>query len=44
MVLAVWGGFSKSEWCRDHPKIMSGGRFLNIMGGDDLRDNSFACK
>ena len=32
------------EWYKNHPKILSGGLFLNILGGDNLRDNFFACK
>ena len=38
-VLAVWAGFVKFEWCRNHPKILSGGQFVNVLGGDNLRDS-----
>ena len=38
MVLAVRARLFKLEWCRNHPKIWSGDRFLNILGGDDLRE------
>ena len=31
MVLAVWAGFFKSEWYRNHPNIWSGDRLLNIL-------------
>ena len=42
MVLAVRAGSFKLEWCRNHPQIWSGGFFLNMLGGDNLRDNFFA--
>ena len=35
MVLAVWARFFKLECYRNHPKIWSGGRLLNILGGDN---------
>ena len=38
------GKVLKWEWCRNHPKIWSRGRFLNILGCDNLRGNVFACK
>ena len=31
IVLAVRAMFFKLEWCRNHPKIWSGGQFLNIL-------------
>ena len=30
MVLVIWARFFESEWYRNHSKIWSGGRFLNI--------------
>ena len=44
MSLAIWARSFKWEWCRNHPKVWSGGGFLNILGGDNLRDKFFACK
>ena len=44
MVLVIWAGFFKPGWCRKHPEIWSGDRFLNILGVDNLRNNFFACK
>ena len=38
MVLAVRAGFAKLEWYRNHPKIWAGGRFLDVLGGDSLRE------
>ena len=37
MALVVWAMCFKSECCRNHPDTWSGGRFLNILGGDNLR-------
>ena len=34
----------KLQWCKNHARILSGGRFLNTLERDDLRDNVFACK
>ena len=39
MVLAVWVRCFKLEWCRNHPKIWSGGWFVNILEGENMRDN-----
>ena len=30
MVLVVWATFFELAWCRNHPKMWSGCRFLNI--------------
>ena len=38
MVLVVWAKLFKSEWCRGHPKIWSGDRFVSILGCDNWRD------
>ena len=44
MVLVIWAGVFRPGWCRKHPEIWSGDRFLNILGVDNLRNNFFACK
>ena len=31
------------DWWLNYAEIWSGGRFLNILGCDNLRDNFFAC-
>ena len=36
--LAVWAKFYESEWCRNHPKMWSGDRFLYILECDSLRE------
>ena len=44
MVLVIWARFFKLDWCRNHAKIYSGDRFLDIWEGDNLRGNFVACK